>query len=691
MHVNGATTRPGDRGPDPSPPDLRTRRRRLAHYARRVTAGHPHLLVVAATLLSLGLAYVWSYLIRFELNIPAAASFVMVHTLPFVLLVQCLVFYRLGVFRILWAYVGITDLLKIFRASALSSFLLVGLNLLVLPRGFVPWSVLMLDGLLSFMVVSGLYALLRVLREAGARDPRGRFAMEPVLIVGAGDTGEALLHEIQCGLSRTTWVAGFLDDAEGKQGRSLRGVPVLGRSDQAAAWARRIGVKTVYFAIPSADGATLRRIVGQLQDAKLSVKVLPPLGKLSTAQGYLPQLRDVSIDDLLRRKPIRMDQAILSAFIHDKSVLVTGGAGSIGSELCRQILQFQPRRLIVLDCAETPLHDIMLELSKRGTETRVTSELADVTDAARLRTVFSKHAPQVVFHAAALKHVPLCESHVREAIRVNVGGIRKVGEAALRAGAETFIMISTDKAVNPSSVMGATKRVAELVVQELNGRHGKTRFSAVRFGNVLGSNGSVLGIFKAQLARGGPLTVTHPDMRRYFMTIPEAVQLVLQAAVLGRGGEVFELDMGEPVRIVDLAEDLIRLSGLVRDVDVKIEFTGMRPGEKLFEELYLDSERIEPTAHPQVFCLLAGEQRAVEPALLLCLERLDADGEESDPVFLEAREQLCRILDGEAVGAGISPAGDVPGARERGTSAGSPPPSLADGVDQRVGLSVLKT
>jgi FlaA1/EpsC-like NDP-sugar epimerase len=628
----------------------------VAHYARRVTAGRPHLLVVAATLLSLGLAYVWSYLIRFEVSIPNYYSFAMVHTLPFVLLVQCLVFYKVGVFKIMWAYVGITDLLKILRASAFSLLILAGLNFLALSGGLVPWSVLMLDGLLSFLVVSGLYTLLRVLREAGSRDSKGRFLVEPVLIVGAGDTGEALLHEIHCGLSKTTRVAGFLDDAPGKQGWSLRGVPILGRTDQAKEWARRMGVKTVYFAIPSADGATLRRIVGQLREAKLTVKVLPPLGKLSTNQGFLPQLRDVSIDDLLRRKPIRLDQSILSAFIKDKIVLVTGAAGSIGSELCRQILQFQPKRLVALDCAETPLHDIMLELAKGGVEKRVFSELADVTDAARLRSVFTKHAPQVVFHAAALKHVPLCESHPREAVRVNVGGTRKVGEAAVRAGVETFIMISTDKAVNPSSVMGATKRVAELVVQGLNALAGKTRFAAVRFGNVLGSNGSVLGIFKAQIARGGPITVTHPDMKRFFMTIPEAVQLVLQAAALGTGGEVFELDMGAPVRIVDLAEDLIRLSGLVRDVDVKIEFTGMRPGEKLFEELYLDSELIEPTAHPQVFCLRAGQHRAVEPALLLCLTRLDAAVEEDDPVHLEARNQLCRILEAESASTGASAA-----------------------------------
>jgi FlaA1/EpsC-like NDP-sugar epimerase len=652
----GGQSRPdhGGGAPDvggvfPGTPDLRTRRRRMAHYASRVTAGRPHLLVMAATLLALGLAYIWSYLIRFELSLPSYYSFVMVHTLPFVLLVQCLVFYRQGVFKIMWAYVGIMDLQKIFRASAFSSIILVGLNLLVLSGDLVPWSVLMLDGLLSFLVVSALYTLLRVLREAGSRDSRGRFQVDPVLIVGAGDTGEALLHEIQCGLSKTTRVAGFLDDAPEKRGRFLRGVPILGPADQAKEWAHRMGVKTVYFAIPSADAATLRRIVGQLREAQLAVKVLPPLGKLSANQGFLPQLRDVSIDDLLRRKPIRLDQSILSAFIKDKIVLVTGAAGSIGSELCRQILQFQPRRLVALDCAETPLHDIMLELANGGAEKRVSSELADVTDAARLRAVFTKCAPHVVFHAAALKHVPLCESHAREAIRVNVGGTRKVGEAAIRAGTQTFIMISTDKAVNPSSVMGATKRVAELVVQKLNGQAARTRFAAVRFGNVLGSNGSVLGIFKAQLARGGPLTVTHPEMRRYFMTIPEAVQLVLQAAVLGRGGEVFELDMGAPVRIVDLAEDLIRLSGLVRDVDVKIEFTGMRPGEKLFEELYLDSEKIEPTAHPQVFCLRAGEHLDVDPALILCLERLDATAEENDPVHLEARNQLCQIMEAERI------------------------------------------
>jgi len=648
MHLNGTQTRPSE-GPVAGLPDLRTRRRRIAHYARRVTVGRPHLLVVAATLLCLGLAYVWAFLIRFELGIPSYYSFAMVHTLPFVLLVQCLVFTFLGVFRIMWAYVGIMDLLKIFRASAVSSLLLAGLNHLVLPDGFVPWSVLMLDVLLGFLVVSGLYAFLRVLREAGSRNSKARNDQESVLIVGAGDTGDALLHEIQCGLSRSTHIAGFLDDAPEKQGRSLRGVPILGRSDEAKEWARRLGVQTVYFAIPSADGATLRRIVGQLREAKLAVKVLPPLGKLSTAQGYLPQLRDVSIDDLLRRQAIRLDQSVLPAFIQGKTVLVTGAAGSIGSELCRQILQFQPGRVVLVDCAETPLHDIMLELRNGGVEQRVCSELADVTDAPRLKAIFTRHAPEIVFHAAALKHVPLCESHAREAVRVNVGGTRKVGEAAIRAGTETFILISTDKAVNPSSVMGATKRVAELVIQGLNARVATTRFAAVRFGNVLGSNGSVLGIFKAQLAKGGPLTVTHPEMRRYFMTIPEAVQLVLQAAVLAAGGEVFELDMGAPVRIVDLAEDLIRLSGLVRDVDVKIEFTGMRPGEKLFEELYLDSEKIEPTAHPQVFCLRAGEHREVEPALLLCLKSLDAAAEENDPVHLEARDQLCRILESQTV------------------------------------------
>jgi FlaA1/EpsC-like NDP-sugar epimerase len=569
----------------------------------------------------------------------------MLHTLPFVLLVEFLCFYACGVYRILWAYVGFNDLLRILRACTYSTVLLLALNHYFHFPETLPRTVLVINGLLGFMAVSTLYAGLRSVREATPRASTRTIRPEPVLIVGAGDSGETLLHEIERGLAKTTKVVGFLDDDPAKLGLSLRGVPVLGSPNDVGLIARKLEVRTVYIAIPSADGEAMKRIVGHLRDARVRVKVLPPLGKLSSALGLLSQLRNVSIEDLLRRKPIRLDQAAISAFIKDKIVMVTGAAGSIGSELCRQILTFHPSRLIALDCAETPLHDLFLEFKGSAAEGLTHLELADVTDVARIQALFATHRPQVVFHAAALKHVPICESHPREAVRVNLGGILNLGEAAIQNGTEAFVIISTDKAVHPSSMMGATKRVAELIAQRFNREQTATRFAAVRFGNVLGSNGSVLKIFKTQLAKGGPLTVTHPDMKRYFMTIPEAVQLVLQAAVLGKGGEIYELDMGSPVRIVDLAQDFIRMSGLVPGRDVRIDFTGIRPGEKLFEELYLDSESILSTAHPQVFCLRPTNDPQPDPALRMCLERLGPLPADEDPVLDQGRRQLNRLLD----------------------------------------------
>ncbi len=627
-----------------------TIRRRFGKVASRMTAGRPHLLVVLGGLLTLALAYMGAFLIRFDFAIPPRHASHLLHTLPFVLLVQCLFFYGCGVYRILWAYVDFRDLVRIFRACGYSTVFLLVVNYVLGFPEVLPRSVLVLNGLIGFLAVSGLYAGLRSVREATPRASTRTIRPENVFIVGAGDSGETLMHEIERGLAKTTKVAGFLDDDPAKHGQRLRGVPVLGRPNQAGEFAREHGVRTVYVAIPSADGEAMKRIVGHLREAQLRVKVLPPLGKLSSALGLLSQLRNVSIEDLLRRKPIRLDQAAISAFLKDKVVMVTGAAGSIGSEICRQVLAFHPSRLIALDCAETPLHDLLLEFKGGAAEGLTHLELADVTDRARIEALFDRHRPQVVFHAAALKHVPICESHPREAVRVNLGGMMNLGEAAVRTGVEAFVIISTDKAVHPSSMMGATKRVAELIAQRFHREQTATRFAAVRFGNVLGSNGSVLKIFKSQLAKGGPLTVTHPDMKRFFMTIPEAVQLVLQAAVLGRGGEIFELDMGQPVRIVDLAEDFIRMSGLVPGRDVRIDFTGIRPGEKLFEELYLDSESIVPTAHPQVFSLRSSDGDGPDPALQMCLERLGSADAGEDPVLEQGRRQLNGLMGVSAAG-----------------------------------------
>jgi len=557
-----------------------------------------------------------AYLIRFEFKVPTPEQDFMVATIPFVLLVKLLVFYVSGIYRILWAYVGIRDLFRIFRASAFASAATVGANF-VLWRNFMsPRSVVVLDGLLTFLFVGGLYAVLRHIRETVGTAPR--LPGEPVVIVGAGDAGQALLQEIQRNPSMNATVVGFLDDSPKKHGHSLRGVPVLGQIRNVREIAYRLGIRKAFVAIPSASGPVIRRIVTALLGAGLAIRILPQLGKGTSTPSFLSHLRGVTVEDLLRREPIKLDDRAISEFIRDKVVLVTGAAGSIGSELCRQIIQFRPSQLIVLDCAESPLHDITLEMGTEFDKRRVIPEFADVTDSERINAIFARHTPYAVFHAAALKHVPMMEEHPRDAIRVNVRGTRVVADAAHRHGSAAFVLISTDKAVNPSNVMGATKRIAETIVRQM--RQSPTRFMSVRFGNVLGSNGSVLRIFKTQLDRGGPLTVTHPEMRRYFMTIPEAAQLVLQAAVLGKEGDTLELDMGEPVKIVDLAQDLIRLSGLTPNVDVHIEFTGIRPGEKISEELVHNSERVIPTAHPQVSSIRSDQESGPtrEDIQLLC-------------------------------------------------------------------------
>lgn len=615
-----------------------------ARWSRRITAGHPHLLIVAAVLALTSGAWFLSFLLRFEFALPTEWKSAAVQALPFVLVVQAVFFTIHGVFRILWPYVSTRDALVILRSSIYSTATLLALNAILPAPGLAPMSVILVHGIVTNMAVCGLFLTLRFAREARVRVKHDSSAIKRVFIIGAGDSGDAMLREIERVPHHAVRVDGFIDDDPDKQGAHLRGVPVLGGTSELLALAEKRGVKQVFVALPGTGGERLRGIVRPLLTAGIEIKVLPGLSKLSTTSALLPQLKDVAIEDLLRRNPIRLDEAQIGNFIGGKCVLVTGAAGSIGSELCRQILRYGPSKLVVLDWAETPMHDLMLELRAGASAKKIVPELGDVTDFVRIRAVFAEHAPDIVFHAAALKHVPVCEDHPREAIRVNVGGTRTVARAAICSGTSTFVLISTDKAVNPSSVMGSTKRAAELVIQGLQSEGGPTRYAAVRFGNVLGSNGSVLRIFKNQLAKGGPLTVTHPDMRRFFMTIPEAVELVLQAAILGGGGEVFELDMGEPVKIVDLAEDFIRLSGLTPGRDIQIEFTGMRPGEKLFEELYLHSETVAPTSHPKVFCLKKPGRPETDPAVRLCLDRLGAVDPALDPDLARLNRAFKRML-----------------------------------------------
>jgi FlaA1/EpsC-like NDP-sugar epimerase len=634
--------------PIPTPPleaaEARATIDSLAGRVGRILSRRPSLSIGTATLAICALSWVTAFLLQFEGAVPAGASSFMIRALPLVVLLKGIVLWMSGVFRIVWAYVGIADLFVILRAVLLILAASYGVGAGLSPDRAVPKTVCVLDAGLTFVGISGLFVSLRTLREARRSRQRAGTPRERLLIAGAGDAGEILLRELQWKFAATHEVVGFVDDAPEKQGARLRGVPVLGGIDDVAELAIKRDVSQVLIAVPTAGGGLIRRITRAATESKVRVQVLPGVGQLLGRSALLPQLRSVSIEDLLRRDSVEHEVHKVSEYLRGKTVLVTGAAGSIGSQLCRQILGHEPARLVVVDWAETPLHELLLEIKAGTNESVVLSEMGDVTDEVRIREIFATHAPDVVFHAAALKHVPMCESHVREAIRVNVGGTRIVARAAMQAGTQRFVLISTDKAVNPSSVMGATKRVAEILLQKLASEGGPTRFIAVRFGNVLGSNGSVIPLFRRQLAEGGPLTVTHPDMRRYFMAIPEAVGLVLHAAYLGRGGDLYELDMGEPVRIVDLAEDLIRLSGLVPGRDVRIEFTGMRPGEKLFEELYFSAEKVHPTAHPRIFCLRADKMPERDGAVLLCLNHLTKFPRATDPVLAGLRDELVRML-----------------------------------------------
>jgi FlaA1/EpsC-like NDP-sugar epimerase len=422
---------------------------------------------------------------------------------------------------------------------------------------------------------------------------------ERVVLVGSSERDLALVRAIQSQPHLGLRVVGLLDRDRALHGRVVGGVRVLGSPEDAPRHALRHGARTVL--VPSAvgPGREVRALVEACTPASLKVQVVPALDALLNG-AVTVQPRDVDIHDLLAREPVRLDGESVGKFLRGRAVLVSGAAGSIGSELCRQLLAFRPERLVLLDHSENGLFHVERELSSRAGATRLVARVASVTDPKRLRATFDEHHPAVVFHAAAHKHVPMMEANPGEAVKNNVFGTRTLVDEAVRAGVEAFVMISTDKAVNPTSVMGACKRLAEMYVQAQSGLT-HTRLVTVRFGNVLGSNGSVVPVFKEQIRRGGPVTVTHPEMTRYFMTIPEAAQLVLQAGALGRGGEIFVLDMGEAVKVIDLARDLIRLSGLTEGREIDIVFTGLRPGEKLFEELYDPKEPRLPTPHPKIF------------------------------------------------------------------------------------------
>ena len=561
------------------------------------------------------LAIVLAFLVRYEALVSVWPYLEQNWTFFLVVpLVRLPVYYAFRLYYRLWRYASVKEMTNILLAGVTASVLIFAVNFWLLPvldlRYMPSRSIWLLEGLFSVGFLAGTRFVLRLLQERYRPHELARlraFVQNPhkLLIIGAGDAGAMMAREVQSNPGLGFHVVGFVDDDPSKHRLTIYGAPVLGDRTAIPALVERYGVDNIIIAMPTAPGVEIREIVRICEKTGVQPRTIPGLYELLDGTVGLKQVRDISLEDLLRRDPIRTETRAVGELLAGKRVLVTGGGGSIGSELCRQILRARPAELILLGHGENSIFEIHNELEienrqQHGGAVKIKPVIADIRFGDRIVTLFFEHKPQIVFHAAAHKHVPLMEFNPAEAITNNVLGTRNVVDAARAVGVERFVMISTDKAVNPTSVMGATKRAAELIVHEAALSSGKP-YMAVRFGNVLGSRGSVVLTFRQQIAAGGPVTVTDPEMKRFFMTIPEAVQLVLQAAVLGSGGEVFLLDMGEPVKIVDLARDLIELSGLEVGRDIEIAYTGLRPGEKLFEELFIDGEEYTRTRHAKIF------------------------------------------------------------------------------------------
>lgn len=558
-----------------------------------------------ADTLSLTAAPLIAFLVRFE-----TASWVGSHlsiVVPYLLAtipVRLALFYVAGMYRRLWRHASVGELKQIVGAGLLAAVACGIIGLMVLPAlqaipSRVPFSVVFIDGFLTTVAIAFPRLLARTIRPHRISRRRRDDLWKPVLLVGAGDTAKQVIKEIRNSNALALEPIGFVDDDVNKHNHTLLGLPIFGPLSKIREVVEAHGVAEIIIAMPSARGSVVRQVVRAALDCGIPTLTVPSLPEIIARNGDSTSLREVEIQDLLRRDPVETDLAAVAELATNETVLITGAGGSIGSELCRQLARLAPARLILLGHGENSIFDVRQELADEFPEITMVPVIADVRDRRRMMQILRTYRPHAVFHAAAHKHVPLMEDNLVEAVTNNVIGTRNVVDAALEAKVDHFVLISTDKAVRPTSVMGATKRIAELIVQNVATKH-ERNFVAVRFGNVLGSRGSVVPTFMRQIRAGGPVTVTHPEMQRFFMTIPEAVQLVLQAGALGRGGEVFLLDMGEPVRVVDLATDLIRLSGLTVGSDIDIKFTGMRPGEKLYEEMFFSAENVIPTDHPKV-------------------------------------------------------------------------------------------
>ena len=608
------------------------------------------LLVLAIDVFLVAFAWYFANLLRFNFEIPPDSMAAITRLVPIILGTKMVIFYMFDLYKGMWRYTSIDDLLNIIKASGISSLLVV--TVVAFTHGLAGFAraAFVIDWVLTVFLIAGWRLGIRLYFWLGPKDRLSSFRLltpfklkkgersgaKKLLILGAGDCGEKIYREIQDNASLRYEVVGFLDDDLMKVGRLLHGVPILGTTSELKSLSQRIGADETLIAIPSATSAQMRALLAHCEESGLPSKTVPGMGELIDGKVSVKAIRDVDYLDLLGREVIRLDEKRIAGYLEKARILVTGAGGSIGSELCRQICRFDPSCLILYERAESPLYEIELELRRDYPEAKVVAVLGDILDRTQLSRTLSDYRPQVVFHAAAYKHVPMMELQPWKAVRNNILGTRHVMELSKEHGVERFVLVSTDKAVRPANVMGASKRVAELLVQNQNGCDlGRTKFITVRFGNVVGSVGSVVPLFKKQIERGGPVTVTHPEMTRYFMTIPEACQLILQAGAMGEGGEIFILDMGTPVKIVDMARDLIRLSGFEPDADIKIEFIGLRPGEKLYEELITSGEGIVPTSHEKILVLRG--KTCDQDRLNAVIEDLSKLAQEQDEAGIRAK------------------------------------------------------
>jgi len=539
--------------------------------------------------------------LRFDNVIPGIYMESLRSNIIIFVMIKLMVFVVGKMYHSLWKYASISELVQIMFTIFFANLMVVSYAYLIgdINNVIFPRSVYVIAVILDIFLIGGVRIGYRAL-PAKLKKYKSWGAKKRVLIIGAGDAGAMLVKEINNHSALNSKIAAFVDDDPTKLGLRIGGAPVAGNTEEVPRIVKKYGIDEIIIAIPSAGRSQIQDIVAKCKRTKAKLKILPGIYEIIGGKVTISQVRDVQIEDLLGREQIKLDTNEIRKFIKYKKVMVTGAGGSIGSELCRQILHFQPSELILVEIYENSVYDLQNELNRKYEDLNLKVIIASVRDRDRMEEVIGTHRPDVIFHAAAHKHVPLMESNPKEAVKNNVFGTLNVAQMADRFGVQKFVLISTDKAVNPTNIMGATKRLCEMIVQSID-KESKTEFAAVRFGNVLGSNGSVIPLFKRQISQGGPVTLTHEDIIRYFMSIPEATQLVLQAGAMAKGGEIFILDMGEPVKIIDLARDLIRLSGFEPDVDIPIKITGLRPGEKLYEELLLDEEGISKTVHEKIF------------------------------------------------------------------------------------------